>query len=306
MAIRSIPKPVIVALLALGLCGLITVLAAPRIGSYLRTESERLVSEARATETSDPRKAAVRYQMAAFLRPGDNTILKSLADMYVRLDQPDSAIAVLRRLPITEQGSAIVDLQFRSRQYEAALKTINELINEKITSAVLISKSRVLLELDRGAEACTATKDALTYEPDNLQAKEHLAYCQLVVADEAGYQATISSLGSSEAAGTIKTAHVYKLALARELYAQGLLSTSERVLNGLDDAVTERYVLMARIQIAYHNQAEAKELLVRATKLDPASVDARKLLQEVLLKQGDEVAADEQAKLIKALQTGSL
>jgi tetratricopeptide (TPR) repeat protein len=213
---------------------------------------------------------------------------------------------VLQKLPVREQGSTIADLQARSGQYQEALKTLDRVLNEGISAATLIAKSRVLLELDRGELAAQVAKDAVSYEPDSTPARLQLGLCQIVAGDEAGYAATIASLNGVAAVETLKTAHAYKLALARELYAQGLLRTSERILNGLDDSSTERYLLQARIQLAFADVPAAQELLVRATKLDPANIEAHKLLEEVLLKLGDEAGADEQAGLIKSLQTGQL
>lgn len=282
------------------------VLVAPAIGGYLRTQSVRLAAEAKTAESTDPHKAAVQYQMAAFLQPGDHRILRSLADMYVRLDQPDRAIAVLRQLPLAEAGKRIAELQLASGQAEEALKTLNEMINERVTAEVLVAKSRVLMELDRGVEACATAKDATGYSMADSAVRLQLGLCQIAQADESGYAATIASLGNSEAAKTLQSAHAYKLALARELYAVGLLRTSERILDSLDTSATERYILTGRIKLAQRHLDKAKEQLVRATKLDPASVDAHKLLQEILIKLGDDVGASEQAKQIKSLQAGLL
>ncbi len=298
--------PALITAAVLGLTALAAILSAPAVGSYLNGQADRLVREAHTDETSNPQAAAIRYEMAAFLRPGDHTILKRLADMYVRLDQPDTAVAILRRLPKSEEGNTIADLQLQSGQYQASLDTLNDLLNVQITAERLIAKSRALLELDRGGEAVQAAKDATTYSLTNASAKQQLALCQLVTDDEAGYTATIATLRPLEAAGALESARASKVALGRELYAQGLLRTSERVLNSTDSTATERYLLLAKIKLAQNNLAEAKDQLVRATKLDPANIDAHKLLEEVLLKQDDQDAAGEQAKLIKSLQTGQL
>ncbi len=303
---KSSIKFVLASALALCLTALITVLAAPGIGSYFRSQSDRLATEARAAEPSDPHKAAVRYQMAAFLNPGNHAILKSLADMYIRLDQPDSAIAALRQLPLREEGIAIADLQMRSNQLSAALETLNEMINDRITEEVLVAKSRVLLEMDRGGEAATAASDATSYALNDTAAKLQLGLCQLILDDEAAYQTTIASLSGSEAARTLQNAHAYKLALARELYADGLLRTSERILSNLDTSATERYLLLAKIKLAQGDTTAAHDQLIRATKLDPANIEAHQMLEELLLKIGDDTGADEQVKLIKSLQGGLL
>jgi hypothetical protein len=230
--------------------------------------------------------------------------------MYIRLDQPDDAIAALRQLPFGEEGSTIADLQFKTGQYAEAHDTLQDLMNDQITAERLIAMSRVLLELDRGGEATKAAKDAITYSLGDTAAQQQLGLCQIILADEAGYQASVSTLGTSDAARTLQSAHAYKLALARELYAEGLLRTAERTLDSMTDTPTERYTLMAEIKLGRvkpsdQDLADAKDQLARATKLDPASITAHKLLEEVLLKQGDDTAAAEQAKQIKALQAGT-
>jgi thioredoxin-like negative regulator of GroEL len=298
--------PLLITTAALALVGLVAVLAAPAIGSHLNTQADRLVHEAMAAEGGNPQAAAIRYEMAAFVRPGDHTILNRLADMYIRLDQPDTAIAVLRRLPKMEAGDRIADLQLRSGQYQKALDTLTDLLSTQASSNRLVAKSHALLELDRGAEALQAAKDATAYALSDSAAKRNLVLCQLVAGDEAGYQAAVASLGAAEPAGAIQSAHASQIALGRELYALGLLRTSERVLNSTDSTATERYVLVAKIKLVLNNLPEAKDQLVRATKLDPANIDAHKLLEEVLLKQNDEAGANEQAKLVKSLQTGQL
>jgi thioredoxin-like negative regulator of GroEL len=304
-----IPKFLIVAVLTFSLTALVTVLEAPGIGNYFKNQANDLVTSAKAAEHSDPNQAAVDYQMAALLQPNNHGIITSLADMYMRLDQPDDAIATLQQLPFDEAGDRIADIQFKSGQFDAAHDTLTTLLNEHVTANRLIAMSRTLLELNRGGEAAKAAKDAVAYSLSNQAAYEQLGLCQLVNNDESEYQTTLAALGSTQAAQTLETAHAYKLALARELYTQGLLKTSERVLDSLDTTATERYILLAQIKLSSVKPSvsdlnDAHDQLVRATKLDPANIDAHKLLEEVLLKQGDESDADAQAKLIKSLQTG--
>jgi hypothetical protein len=122
---------------------------------------------------------------------------------------------------------------------------------------------------------------------------------------------TITALGSREPARRLTAATSNQFALAQELYASGLLRSSQRILAAHPAENSQYFLLKAHLilelgQGSRGSLGEGSKLLLKGIALSPERTELRKLAQTVYEKLGDKAGADEQGSKIEALESGRI
>jgi tetratricopeptide (TPR) repeat protein len=238
--------------------------------STARAQSGQLTREA---ATAQDGEAYVNYLLAARLNPANQAAYLGLARAQLAANQPDQA---LRSLEQAGQGSEAQQL-----------------------------KVRTLMELGRYAAA--ANEAVVLTSSDRSEDDMVLAALSFALADrQSDIAPLISHIASSEALQRVQSAQMGSIPLARQLYATGLLNSSSSLLNKMAPSY-EQMLLQATILYAKHTKPDltaAVELLRRSLVLQPASLEARKLLRQVHTDLGQTEAASQQTDLISRLGTG--
>lgn len=152
---------------------------------------------------------------------------------------------------------------------------------------------RAKADLEEGSVVPAVTEAAAAYQADRSQTNLRLLTCAQVLA---------KSAGSSEAAGSVSRLDTSNLALAQELYALGLLRSSQRVLDSVTTQSTDRWVLATDLALARKDYALAQHDATAALKLDPTNLTSRRLLVKAL--QAQKLATTDQDQLITRLTSG--
>lgn len=258
-------------LAAVTLVGAATGIAAlvPRAQSTTRLQSANLVTQAQANRG----EATADYRLAVWLNPASQPARLGLAATQITAGQPAAALNTLK--PVGE-GSAANRLRIEA-----------------------------LIESDQPAAAASTAAHLIAASPtDPNLILSALAYAQNH--DQTAAISLVSRATSPEAAGAIRRAASGNLALAAELYANGLLRSSSAMLLTLPSGY-ERNLLLARIDYTFHDRSNllaATHLLTSAITINPASLEARQLLIQVDQARGDTAAASQQASLLAKLQSG--
>ncbi len=284
----------------------------PQIGQLAARKATNLASQAQiAINAGDHDRAIIDYEVASRLSPSNHQILHQLAELYIKDDRPDEAIAILKRLPVGESGLQIVTLQRQTGRLDAALKTVNDLIDDKATSALLTERFKIQLEQGRGDDAISSAEQALDYGLGNPAAQLQLGLCYAVGERNDKLATLMVSVSSPETLQALKQAQTGKIPLAYQLYAQGLLRSPKTILIKAPDLNAIDLTLLGRIELTLGRNdssqvADAKQTLQKAIHIDPANLQAHQLLQEAYLKQGDTEEAKNEADLIGQLQSGKI
>lgn len=217
--------------------------------------------------------AEVNYRLAIWLNPHNQTAFAGLARVQIAAGQPDEALASLSQ---AGEGSEVDQL-----------------------------KVRTLVELGRFAEAANnATSLTAPGRPISDLFLANLAY---ILADRPNDTAALMSrLETPEALQRIQRAKADQYSLAAELYATGLLQSSSGLLIKLPESY-ERNLLLARIRYSRHSSEDLRQatgLLAHALVLNPAGIEARKLLVKTYHDTGQTTEAAKQEALITKLQSG--
>src|SRR5438270_13225616 len=95
--------------------------AAKFLNSYRHRAAASLVREGESVSRSDQRQALLDFHYASLLQPHDATIIFKAAYLYEAENQPDAAIEELRRLPFSQGGQKIAEIQFKSERFQQSI-----------------------------------------------------------------------------------------------------------------------------------------------------------------------------------------
>jgi len=279
--------------------------------SATERSSQLVVTAGQKAAGSDFRSAELDYKLALTLTPWDTRPIHQLADLYVRLDRPDDAIAMLRRLPSSEAGIQIALLERQSGQLDQAATTLNGLIARRSTGELLVALSEVRLEQGRVNDATSDAEQAYKLASGDSAAQIQLGYCLAVGGNADKLADLIVSVTAPEALKTLKAAQLGKSPLARELYASGLLRSARTVLKTQPDPSSYSLRMLGSIELSLaRNQgsylSDAQNDLESVTTADPANLEGHQLLLQVYQKQGNVAAAAKQADLIERIKSGKV
>lgn len=273
--------------------------------------SQLIYKGGEATANQDFRSAEIDYKLALTLAPWNSQAIRQLADLYIRLSRPDDAIAMLKRLPALQEGTKIALLQRQSGQLDQAATTLNGVIDRRPSSELLVALSEVRLEQGRVKDATSDAEEAYRLSPQNSSAQVQLGYCLAVGGNADKLAVLLGSVTAPEALKTLKADQTGKIALARELYASGLLRSARAVLKSQPDPSAYSLRLLGSIELSLAgNQlsylADAQHNLESAAISDPANLEGHQLLLQAYQKQGNAAAAAKQAELIEQLKSGKV
>ncbi len=239
--------------------------------SLARSESVQLTKEAAAAQGTE---ATTDYHLAVWLNPANQPAYLGLARTEIAADHTDEA---LQALDHAGEGSEAARLRVR-----------------------------IDLELGRYHDGAQAA-DTLAKATDRTEGD--IVFTALAYGLD-GRTADIKPLmplvASPDALRRIQRAEAQHYALAAELYSSGLLNSSSALL-AKEPAGYERNLLLARICYERHTPASlasAADLLTAANTLNPANLDARRLLVQIYQAQKNSSAADQQNILIAKLVAG--
>ncbi|HSX02829.1 MAG TPA: hypothetical protein VLI05_05970 [Candidatus Saccharimonadia bacterium] len=245
-------------------------LFSPYVIEAARGESDRLAAAGRQAQGSE---AQLDFELAHRLDPRNQTAALALAQRQLVAGQSDLAIQTLRA---AGQGTEVLRLQLRTQ-----------------------------LELGRTADAAVTAGQLAARSPSADDAQlAGLAY--LVAGQPQSLPSLVPRLAPPEAAQRLQAAQADNLALGRELYATGLLQSSERLLMKQPSSTT-RDVILGTINAARAtpgSQATARDFYAAALQLDPTNRPARQGLIATLRALKDDEAADKQTALQAQLDAG--
>jgi len=282
-----------------------------RATGYIEHKSLAVLKQGEALEQSNPNKAIVDYQIALFLSPQNEEIINHLANLYWATSRSNSAIAILKRLPIEVSGIKIAKIQLEAKQYQDCINTTDKLLKIETSIEALIIKSKALLELGNLDEAISVMRVALADSPSNLASQIQLGSIYALENKNSELSALIKTASNSQVVIVLNKFLVSKLVLAQTFYNQGLLLSAEKALSQCHDENAQRYILLAKIQLAAKKPTaqalqSAREALEKVIVLTPANIEARIMLKDLYIKLGDQAKATEQNNLIKQLQNGNI
>ncbi len=251
-------------------------------------------------------EAPIWFEFAALLssRPTEVRLQESL--FYLGKNQPDAAISLIAADKSDSAQLQIASIQYQYGRLTAARATAEAITTDSNAKNALLG--RIYLEVGEDAKAITAAKQLASNDPTGGN-RLQLGLDYLVVGDTANAQATVASLEPSEALGILRQASVDKYSLAVTLAHSGLLNTSERVLDGIQQKASDEWQLWGTVRMAHKPSLTDLKLtadnLTTAVKADPSSIKLRKLLREVYAKQNDEAGITSQTDLINRLESGT-
>ncbi len=242
----------------------------PIVVEASREQSSRLVEAGKQARGAE---AQLDFELASRLNPANQSAALELAKLQLATGQSQTALATLKR---AGEGTEVLRLSLRT-----------------------------YLELSQAAKAADLAGRLATTSPANDDiALATLAY---IVANQPDKAASlIPRLSSPEAARRLVAAQSYELALARELYSTGLLSSSQRILTSLPASVV-RNLLLASILYARggtERTTQARDLYAQAVQLEPSNLEARQGLVNTFHALGDQRSAGEQTQLLQQLKAG--
>lgn len=231
--------------------------------------------------------------MAAVLDSHNSSYQNSIANIYLKRQQPDAAINALRELPRGEGIPRIASIQLAQQRYDDAIRTLNGVFGP----VAAVTRAKCYSEMGEGSKALSALASATGDEAAVLQAAIELS-------EERATSGR--SVSSPQAVKAVQRMRTNKLAVAQELYARGLLRTAGRVLKAIPDESSEKYLLLANINLAImpatSSQLEiAKTAATGGVHLDPSNRALHIILRDVDRKLGKTDEATKEEALIKLL-----
>ncbi|HSX14970.1 MAG TPA: hypothetical protein VLE72_03670 [Candidatus Saccharimonadales bacterium] len=244
--------------------------------------SRALAAVSRGDHQQSIDRALVWYRVADTLAPNNPQIDLKLAQTYLKADQN-----------------------------KAALTNAEAATNHGAGTEALVVKSQALLELDQPQAAASAAEAAVQNSTNDAAAQTQLGLGYAAQDDWSKVDQMISLLGSSEAARTLSGLKHDHFALAQLFYAQGLLNSSQRILERYPQENSQYYLLRAvlALRLATDKKTgleQGRGLLEKGLALSPERIDLRQLLQQIDNDLGDSTAAAEQGTKIQALQSGKI
>lgn len=283
--------------------------AAKFLNSYRHRAAASLVREGESVTNSNQRQALLDFHYASLLQPHDASIIFKAAELYESQNQPDAAIEELRRLPLSQGGQKIAEIQFKSERFQQSISTLDSLIVDKARPELYLAKSRALLEMGQGSEAAAAAQQSLDYGLDDPAANMQLGLSISVSHQNKHKLDDLIGDSGQPYQVALKRAQVSKLALAQILYQQGLLRSAKRILQDDQAVSSDKTFILASVELHQPTQSRlkaAQAVLEPGVQAFPADLKLHQLLLGVYQKQGNHSGARQEQSLINQLQTGKI
>ncbi len=279
----------------------IGVAATPIISSYIAQRSADYAAIARTS--NDQGKQIAHYRLALALSPGNAHYRNEFATLYAAQNNLKAAIGVLGGT--TAERIRKANYELRLGRYEHAERSIATLNSPEAA----IVRSKIALEQGSGLSAYQATKNARN---DSERLQLGLSYKTAGMSDKV--KEVLLLMGEGEEKRRLARAGSGGVALAQELYREGLYRSAQRVLSQTQES-SERYLLLAHteLELASTNKSNreaalktAKESLLKGVRHNPANLEIRQLLMEVYRELKDEGAVSRENLVIQQLRSGKL
>lgn len=273
------------------------VLSANPLVNYAHDQAASYAADAAhqaATATS-----LLELQTAQVLDPGNPSYRQQLADRYVAQGELDQAVNVLG----TTGGERIrkAGLLIRLGKPDAALMAAQGVTG---TDAAVM-RSQAYLEEGRDADAQSAVQD-----PSSDSALLQQALAMAVGGTAADITTLIPQADSATTKQRMRRIQSGGVALAQELYANGLYQTAERVLASTPDSSAKSglvaHIALSKQPVTRQNLLAAQAAATQGLRLDPANVPLHSLLQDIDSQLDDQTGAAHQQRLINELQSGKI
>lgn len=228
----------------------------------------------------DSTVAAIEHlEMADEFSPQDPEILSTLAEGYVKTNRAQEAIDVLQKVKALKPDDAqirmrLADLYQKTGQDKKALDETKQLLGIKKDNKILLMYAQKLVSAGKYKEAEETIQDIRATNPENIEALMVLGDAQRL---EKKYDAAIetykeiSYIKPDFAPANFQRAEVYmlqdKIQWAKTFYERSL---------EVDPNLAMAELGLAKIAKITGNQAEYREHLDKAMKLDPAGEDIKK------------------------------
>ena len=252
-----------------------------------------------ATQQTSAATSLLELQVAQVLDPGNASYRQLLADRYVAQGNLNQAVATLGSTPNERirKASLLIALE----QPDQAVTAVNGVTG---TDAAVV-RSQAYLEAGRGGDAQNAVA-GLTSDAALQQ--------QALVSATDGDMATVAALIPQVEDPTIKQdlrrIQSGGVALAQELYADGLYQAAQRVLAAAPDSSAKATLLahiwLNRQPLTHQDLVAAQAAAQQGVQLDPASLPLHSLLQNIDSQLGDQTGSAHQQQLISQLQSGKI
>jgi predicted Zn-dependent protease len=192
--------------------------------------------------------------------------------------------------------------QYAADQPAATLQSLN---GAGDSPTALELKVQTLLELGRYADAANVADQAIKYSTGDA-ALQYAAFAYVLAGRQADATILEARVSSPEAASAIKQAEAGPLPLAMQLYASGLLNSSNAVLLGQPESF-ERDLLLGKIYASSTkepNLVNAAKYLRAASTIQPSNPQVHQLLEYAYTTLGQSANASQQAQLISNIKSG--
>ena len=237
----------------------------------LHHAADRLAEQGRAEVRANPGAAAWLLTAATKLAPS-TAYNHDLANAYLAVDRPADAL------------------------FELNVPAAGPLIDPTLAKAAAELEIGQLHAASQDAARITAA----TADPPKLVLAAEI---KLAAGDQS---LPNTAVATAEALQRIQTAHASSTALAADLYALGLLNSSERVIVHAPIPTTDSFQLLAQIRSARANWSGARQALIDGLKLNPADIALHKALIDTDRHLGNPAEIYHQQQLLDQLRSGKV
>ncbi|HVE80545.1 MAG TPA: hypothetical protein VNA68_00125 [Candidatus Dormibacteraeota bacterium] len=244
-----------------------------------KSHAQKLATQAEQYRSSNPAQALAGYKMAAFLDPSQPDYNYRMADIYLAQNQPGKAMRALDQAGTPNAQLKAIEIELRSSRFQAAQKRIEKAIKLERTPGLYILQAKASLEAGDSANALASAKAA------GNKAASIESFAQRVHSKQQGATA---------------------LALARDLYGNGMPVSANRILDETAPESTLWYALKADIlltqqKVTKENLLAAKDYLKAAIKMAPYDISLHRQIKSVFDRLGDKQQSQAEEELIRQL-----
>jgi hypothetical protein len=224
-----------------------------------------------------------------------------------------AGVAALSYSPLMSAGrGALYQLaltDYNRHDYAAAIKALSYYQPSSLQSLSLSLTAKANLEQGSSQAAIAPAEAAHSMSPADSATTLLLGATYDLTGQSLHLSSLISAQKSSELVQALDKLRAPNSSQAQELYALGLLRSSQRVLAAIHQPSAQSSILQAKLALALQpgkaGALAATPFAKTAVTLDPANITARELYISVSHKTGDTVTADQQQALLDKLKAGT-
>jgi tetratricopeptide (TPR) repeat protein len=230
--------------------------------------------------------AMVFLEMANSLKADDPKIMTLLARGYIMTNRRREGAAILEKVVRTTKGNVddelrmvLADFYIETSEYAKAVEELKAIIAKKKDTAVMIKYSKVLIEMQKFADASMVLQEIKSKEPENLDALMMLGkikVAQKKYDDAIETYKEILYIDQNHAPALCERANVYMIQ-GKTQWAQTFYDRAMKA----DPKYAPTYLGLARIAKKDKDYAVYQDYLEKARKLDPRDKEIQDELKSV-------------------------